>query len=166
MIRKKLGRPQPPVKRSFELTSFAAAQFKIELQKHYAEYDANGDQSVSFVELRDARKKARAEAGDMSRESIDDMAQRIVFYERLFFKVDHACTGWLPQSRVAELLPFFQMTLDYASALAYMKSADDDDDGGLTRFEFVALMTDMYMATEAAPSNALQTLCLLLCDCR
>jgi hypothetical protein len=68
-----------------------------------------------------------------------EMADRLVFYESLFFIVDSAGCGWIPSNDVARMMAFFEMSFDAKAASSYLKKldVDEDDDGGFTRREFV-----------------------------
>ena len=128
----------------FKLVSFAAQSFRqtlatrkiVGLADQIEEEQAMGVASMGGAGS-DASAATEGGGGDV--ESLESVAQRLVFYESLYFRVDTAHTGWISVHKVATMLPFFEMSYDYEKAHRYLVQADNNGDGGLTRSEFVAL---------------------------
>ena len=101
----------------FELVSFAAVQFRKEL----AERGEVGHAEAFHPHERADR---TADAPKDSDETLESVAQRIVFYENLFFRVDSDQSGWISRHIVCKMIPFFEMSFDYEQALKYTQAVD------------------------------------------
>ena len=97
--------------------SFAAVQFRKEL----AERGEVGHAEAFHPHERADR---TADAPKESDETLESVAQRIVFYENLFFRVDSDQSGWISRHTVCKMVPFFEMSFDYEQALKYTQAVD------------------------------------------
>ena len=75
-------------------------------------------------------------------ELIQQWSEALTLAENLFFQMDTEAKGWIPNKVAADMLEFLIPDADPDSALNLLRSPmgeDLDDDGGLVRWEFVAL---------------------------